>query len=274
MTCLLILLLSLVLLDPAEPAAQRVKSEDLVAAHVQGVLGAPDRAPGARDVRGACRMTTTIMGAGSLDGQFVFASASDASDFTLRFNQPTYEGESFAFDGKGVEIGFAQPRTGNRSALGFFLSTNHVVVREGLFGGVLNARWPLFDLNARQAKLSYEGLKSFDGRELHRLRYRARRGQGDLSILLYFEGETFRHVATVYHASRAQDMGLTIETSSQQQEQHFTLEERFGDYQSQDGLATPRTWVLRYSRTGDSTTEWKYTCSIRSVDPAATPPGR
>jgi hypothetical protein len=269
-SCILLLALPAV----AVPIGQKIKPEDLVAAHIQGALGSLDSAARARDVRGACRMTTTIMGAGSLDGQFTFTSTNGTSDFTLRFNRPTYEGERFAFDGKQVDIALAQPRTGNRSALGLFLSTNHVVVREGMLGGVLNARWALFDLPARQAKLSYEGLKAFDGRDLHRLRYRARRGQGDLSILLYFEGETFRHVASVYHASRAQDLGLTIETSSQQQEQHFTLEERFGDFQSQDGLATPRTWVLRYSRTGDSTTEWKYTCSIRSVEPATAPSGR
>jgi hypothetical protein len=252
-----------VLLVTAAPVAQRMKPEDLVAAHVQSALGSLDPAARVRDARGACRMTTTIMGAGSLDGQFAFTSTNGTSDFTLRFNRPTYEGESFAFDGKQVDIAFAQPRTGNRSALGLFLSTNHVVVREGLFGGVLNARWPLFDLPGRQAKLTYEGLKAFDGRDLHRLRYRARRGQGDLSILLYFEGETFRHVASVYHSSRAQDLGLTIETSSQQQEQHFTLEERFGDFESRERLTTPRTWILRYSRSGDSTTEWKYTCTLR-----------
>jgi hypothetical protein len=255
--------LLLVLLTTVVPPAQKIKPEDLVAAHVQGVLGSADRVARARDVRGACRMTTTIMGAGSLDGQLAFTSAKDTSSFTLRFNQQTYEGESFAFDGKQVDIAFAQPRTGMRSALGIFVSLNHVIVREGLFGGVLNARWPLFDLSERQAKLSYEGLKTFDGRELHRLRYRARRGQGDLSILVYLEPETFRHVASVYHSSRAQDLGLTIETSSQQQEQHFTLEERFGDLESRDGLTTPRTWILRYSRTGDSTTEWKYTCTLR-----------
>jgi hypothetical protein len=257
----------------AAPLAQKMTPEDLVAAHVQGVLGAPDRASPARDVRGACRMTTTIMGAGSLDGQFTFSSAHETSSFALQFSRPTYEGERFAFDGKQVDIGFAEPRSGSRSALGLFLSMNHVVVREGLFGGVLNARWALFDLAARQAKLTYEGIKGFDGRDLHRLRYRARRGQGDLSILLYVEPTTFRHVASVYHSSRAQSLGPTMEASSQQQEQHFNLEERFGDFQPQDGATLPRTWVVRYARSGDSTTEWKYTCTVRTISNPATVPG-
>jgi hypothetical protein len=257
------LVLLLGLAGAAGPLTQKLKPEDLVAAHVQTVLGAPDRVSPARDVRGSCRLTTTIMGAGSLDGQFTFSSGNDASSFALEFNRPTYESERFVFDGKQVEIGFAEPRSGSRSALGLFLSMNHAVVREGLFGGVLNARWPLFDLPARQAKLSYEGVKGFDGRDLHRLRYRARRGQGDLSILLYFEPETFRHVASVYHSSRAQSLGPTMEASSQQQEQHFNLEERFGDFQSRDGATLPASWLVRYSRTGDSTTEWKYSCTIR-----------
>jgi hypothetical protein len=244
--------------------AQKLKPEELVKQHVERTFGASTASPG-REVRGTCHMTTTTMGAGWLDGPFTLSSASDASKFVLRFNQEVYEGEEFGIDGKEVTVAFAQPRTSMRSAMGLFLSLNRVVIRDGLFGGVLNRRWPLLDVAAREAKLSYDGIKKFEGADLHRVRYRARRDQADLSILLHFEPETLRHMATVYESSRAQGMGLTIEQSSQLTEQRFRLQESFSDFEPRDGLTLPKSWVVRYARTGDSTTEWKYECKVQST---------
>jgi hypothetical protein len=209
------------------------------------------------------------MGAGSLQGPFTLLSTNETSRFTVQFGSDVYQGESIAFDGRQVEVGFAQPRQSLRSALGLFLSLNRVIVSEGLMGGVLNGRWPLFDLTAREARVSYDGLKKLEGRQLHRLRYRARRDQGDLIIHLYLEPDTFRHVASVYTSSRTQSMGSTPESSSQQADQYFTLEEHFSDFKTQDGLVLPGTWLLRYARTGTTTTEWKYLFTVQSVQPGA-----
>lgn len=256
-------LLALIAAAPPAPPAQKVRPEDVVQGHVERTLGSSDRRVRDRSVRGSCRMTTTTMGAGWLEGPFTMTSSPDASNFSVQFKNEAYEGESFSFDGENVEIAFAQPRRGLRSAMGLFLSVNRVVIREGLFGGVLNARWPLFDAARREAKISYDGRKKLDGRERHRLRYRARRDQGDLSILLYFDPDTFRHVATVYESSRAQGMGLTMEQSSQLTEQRFHLEESFSGFDARDGVTLPGRWVVRYARTGDSTTEWKYDCKVQ-----------
>lgn len=255
----------------ATPLAQKLKPEELVARHVDQALSATDRAIRDREARGTCALTTTIMGAGRIDGPFTLASTGATSRFDLRFDREVYESESVTFDGKEVDVGFAQPRASMRSALGLFLSLNRVIIREGLLGGVLNARWAFFDLPARQAKLSYEGVKKFAGLDLHRLRYRARRDQGDLSILLYLDPETARHVATVYQSSRAQGLGATMESSSQQADQHFVLEERFSDFAAEGALTVPKTWVLRYARTGNTTTEWTYECKVRSIAAMAPP---
>ena len=256
-----------VLAVAAAPAvlAQKLKPEELVKQHVDRTFGSAAAATSGRDVRGSCHTTTTTMGAGRLDGPFTFSSAADASKFVLRFDLEVYEGEEFSFDGKDVQIAFAQPRTSMRSAMGLFLSLNRVVIREGLFGGALNRRWPLLHLAGREAKLSYDGIKKFEGADRHRVRYRARRDQADLSILLYFEPETFRHIASVYESSRAQGMGLTMEQSSQLTEQRFRLQETFADFETRDGLTLPKTWVIRYDRMGDTTTEWKYECKVQSI---------
>lgn len=263
-TCTAVALVMFVAVLPSTVDAQKVKPETIVQGHIERTLGPVDRGASGGEVRGACRMTTATLGAGSLEGPFTMTGTPDASAFDLKFENENYEGESFRFDGKKVDIAFAQPRTSMRSAMGLFLSLNPVIVREGLLGGVLSARWPLFHAAIRDAKLSYDGLRKLDGQELHRLRYRASRDQGDLSIHLYFTLETFRHVATTYEASRAQGIGGTIESSSRESDQRFRLQESFFDFDT-PSAPLPARWVLRYTRTGNTTAEWKYECQVRQV---------
>lgn len=247
--------------------ATTLTSEDVIRLHLQAVTAGAEIPPDqTRVVRGVCTMTTPAKGAGQLAGTFRLASASRNAQFTVQFSSDLYEGEDFAVEGEQVEIGFAQPRTSSRSAIGNFVATNRVIVGEGLFGGVLNARWPLLRISTRQLKLGYDGLKKFAGRNLHRLRYRAKEKQGSLEIHLYFEPETYRHVASVYTTARTQAMGATPESSSQQSDMYFRLEEGFSDFKQVGGLTLPHTWTVRYERSGNTVTEWKYELRVQSVD--------
>lgn len=247
-------------------AAPKLTPEALIKLHME-TLTAGGMRPAAltRDVRGVCTTTAPARMAAQLAGTFGLTSSSLKSSFTLQFASDLYEGESFSVDGDRVDIAFAQPRTSSRSSMGNFVAINRVIVGEGLFGGVLNARWPLLHLSARQPKLEYDGMKKLAGRELHRLRYRAREKQGNLQIQLYFEPETYRHVATVYAASQAQGMGMTPESSSQQADMYFRLEEWFADFQLTGGVTLPKSWTVRYERSGNTATEWKYHFAVRSV---------
>ena len=156
--------------------------------------------------------------------------------------------------------------TSSRSAVGIFLWVNKAIVGEGLIGGVLNARWPLLDLAARDAKVSYDGLKKMGGRDLHRLRYRAKAAAGPLDVLIFIEPETYRHVATIYTTSQAQGMGPTPEASSQQHELVYRLEESFSDFERFGQVTLPKTWTLRYERSGNTTSEWKYELKLESFE--------
>jgi hypothetical protein len=75
-----------------------------------------------------------------------------------------------------------------------------------LLGGVLNTTWPLLNLEGRKAKLEWEGFKNIDGHQLVALHYKPKKGS-DLSIILYFDPETFHHVMTVYSASISAGLG-------------------------------------------------------------------
>jgi hypothetical protein len=178
------------------------------------------------------------------------------------FDANNYQGEVFEFDGSKSSIAFNQPALSRRSAFGNFVAENDVILREGLLGGVLNAGWPLLDLTHRQPKIESDGVKTFDGKSQYRLKYRAKNRQGDLSIALYFDARSFRHTATVYTWSRAQNLGPTITSSSRESDIYLQLEERFDDFQRVGQLTLPALWTIEYSESANQASFWRYTFKV------------
>jgi hypothetical protein len=228
-----------------------------------GVAPPPEQA---RNVKGAVSAVTPARAAGLLPGTFTLSSGSTGSRLIMRFDTDRYEGEAFTLEGGKVDIANADPRNGSRSAIGNFLARNLVIVSEGLLGGTLNTRWPLLDVAGRQARMNYDGLKTLGGRELHRLRYRAKDKQGSLEVELYFDPATYRHVASVYSSSQAQALGATIETSSQQADQYYRIEERFGRFEQIGTVTLPRSWSIRFERSGNTANEWKYDLTVQTIE--------
>jgi hypothetical protein len=250
-----------------DAAQKKMTPEELVKLHVQALTaGVPVPREQARDVKGAVAAVTPARAAGLLPGTFRLTSGPSGARLNLQFGTDLYEGETFSLEGDKVDIANAQPRTGSRSAVGNFVARNRVIVSEGLIGGVLNARWPLLDIAGRKPKLAYDGLKTLSGRELHKLRYRARDNQGSLEVELYFDPATYRHVATVYATSQSQQLGATPETSSQQADMYFKIEERFGRFEPAGDVTLPRTWSLRFERSGNTANEWKYDMTVQAID--------
>ena len=254
-------------------AQKKMTPEELVKLHVQALTaGAAVPREQERDVKGGVVAVTPAKAAGQLAGNFQLTSGATGLKFTMRFDNERYLGETFTAEGTRVDVANAEPRTGARSAIGNFVARNTVIVGEGLIGGALNARWPLLDIAGRQPKLAYDGLKELGGRELHRLRYRAKDKQGSLEVQLFFDPTTYRHAATVYSASQAQALGATPESSSQEADMFFRIEERFGRFEAAGGLTLPKSWSLRYERTGNTANEWKYDLTVQTVEVTG-PPG-
>jgi hypothetical protein len=248
-------------------AAQKMTPEELVKLHVQGLTAGVKPPPEqAREVKGAVSAITPARASGLLPGTFTLSSGATGSRLIMRFDTDRYEGEAFTLEGGKVDIANADPRNGSRSAIGNFLARNLVIVSEGLLGGTLNTRWPLLDVAGRQARMNYDGLKTLGGRELHRLRYRAKDKQGGLEVELYFDPATYRHVASVYSSSQAQALGATIESSSQQADQHYRIEERFGKFDQIGTFTLPRSWSIRFERTGNTANEWKYDLTVQTIE--------
>ncbi len=238
------IVLLLAMLTPVAAKGPKMKPEELVARHL-AALGSPESRSviQARGARGTAHMEVLSGGSGFLEGPVVFASQGRKLLFSILFNQLNYSAEQVSCDDEKVYVGNIQP--GVRSQLGAFLYQYDELVEEGLFGGVLSTAWPLLDLEGRNPKLDYRELKKVSGRELLELRYRIRKGGGDVNIRLYFDPESFRHMATIYKLTLSAPMGRTSVESARQLDTRYTLEEWFSDFRSTDELDLPTQWTIR-----------------------------
>jgi hypothetical protein len=165
----------------------------------------------------------------------------------MRLPNNEYRGEQFIFDGEKVKVAFSTARQA-RSSLGNFVFVQDAVIREGLLGGVLTTAWPLFNLDERKAKLSFDGLKKIDGQGLYQLRYRPHKST-DLEINLYFDPQTYHHVETTYSYSVSESLTLGGEKAAAGQYQNrFRLTEKFSDFKTVDGVTLPTHDNIQFSQ--------------------------
>ena len=239
-----IVALLLAALTPLAAKGPDMEPEELVARHLTA-LGSPESRSvvQSRGAQGTGRMELLIGGFGSLEGPVVFASQGGKLFFSIQFDYLNYAAEQVSFDGEKCYVGNIKP--GVRSQLGQFLYQYNEIVKEGLLGGVLSTGWPLLDLKGRRPRLDYRGLKKISGQELLELRYRMRKGGGNLNIRLYFDPGSFRHIATIYKLTISAPMGRTTEESARQSDTRFTLEEWFSDFRPTDELDLPTHWTMR-----------------------------
>jgi hypothetical protein len=223
-----------------------MKPEELVARHLDSLGSKEARAAAkTRVVQGAAVYRILVGGGGMAEGKTGLVSDGQKLRFVMKF-QTDYRGETFVCDGEAVHVAFSNSNQ-SRSPLASFVTTYDVIVRDGLLGGVLSTGWALSNVADREPKLVYEGLKKVDGRQVHQLRYQPRK-HSDAEILLYFDAETFRHVKTVYSTSVASNVGATIIESVNVRPERSSLEERFSDFKTVDGLTLPTHWNLQYTR--------------------------
>jgi hypothetical protein len=246
------LLYSIQSIQSSQASAQdkKLTAEGLVARHLESVGTAEARTKAStRVVSGDTKFVVRIGGAANVDGNAMMVSSGGKLRFGIKLPLNDYPGEDMAFDGAQAATGLLPQ--GRRSSLSAFLSSQNLPLREGLMGGTLSTAWPLLRLDQTQPKLDYRGLKKIDGRQLHEVGYRPRKGSGDLKVSLFFDPETFRHMRTRYNFEIGATIG-TRENSNQNTESYFTLTEDFDDFRAVDGLTLPHTYRMQFSREGRS----------------------
>jgi hypothetical protein len=237
----LVAVASLTFSSPAAPA-EKMTPDALVAKHLESIGTTQARASAStRIIVGTAQVTILLPVKGQNKGPAVLFSEGDKSAFGMTFKNQEYPRDNVGYDGSRVTASQVTP--GVRSPLGDFLYRRDFIFKEGLAGGTLSASWPLLNLEARGAKLEYAGTKKFDGRELHELRYVPRKGT-DMSVSLFFEADTFRHVRSEYTKVAAARMGDRSYTNVQERESRYKLVEHFSDFRQEGALTLPHSYKM------------------------------
>lgn len=242
------------------------KAEDVVTHHLASI-GTPAARAAAKTliVQGAGDFKILVGGGGEVQG--TSALVSEGRKMILMVKLPTndYHGEQFVCDGNKVSI---IPTTSNHgwSDFGQFVRTQDEIVREGLLGGELTTAWAMANLSENKAKLSFDGEKKIDGREAYQLTYHSKK-RDDLTIHLFFDATTYQHIMTTYSITLAAGLGgsamslsdqagLTSSSpsggadptqSGQQKQTRYTIEERFGDFKTTEGLNLPTKYSIHFT---------------------------
>jgi hypothetical protein len=272
-----VLVLAWLVLGPvsrASAANPPTNADELVAQHLDSIAPAAARSAfKTRVAQGPVHFTILVGGAGAIDGKSVLVSDGKKLQFMMKLPNNDYRGEQFIFDGDKVKVAFSGAQQ-TRSALGNFVFVQDAVVREGLLGGVLSTAWPLLDINARKAKLSFDGVKKIDGQELYELRYHPHKNS-DLDIRLYFDTQTCRHLETIYSYTVSPSFGAmspsatgggisqaspdgsgtpsatpggSPETSTARQlPNRYRLQEKFSEFKTIDGITLPLHYDIQFS---------------------------
>lgn len=233
-----------------ENQTSTVGISEILAKHVNAI-GSPEnrRKIAWRAARGRVEFEERLGGKTHLAGGAEINSTGGKVKCAFHFGDPSYPGERFVFDGLSVRIAGIDEKYSSR--LGAFLSAEPGILREGLWGGALSTAWPLLDTSKKRAQLSFAGLKTLDQKELYEINFVPESDADRLSIRLYFDPVTFRHVSTVYRLTEA-----AVST---------IVEERFDDFRETDGLTLPALWMIRLRTEPANGFEYQWTTHLDIV---------
>ena len=245
-------------------AANKLKADELVALHLKAI--GENLVRKNRVAQGLGTVDIRVGNRAKMAGPAMLLAEGNKLRTEINFGHPQYAREALIRSGEKLDIAYVSP--GARSRLGSTLWDFFPrLAQEGLYGGILSTDWALLDLDKRQAKIRYHGLKKFEGRKLHRLEYRPKNGV-DYRIRIYFEPETYRHVASRYRLTLPAGMGRGLVDirggafgagSGPADKIRIRLTETFADFKEVDGLTLPHRYriALNTSAIGGFVGHWE-----------------
>ena len=245
-------------------SANKLEADGLVALHLKAIGENLTRKN--RVAQGLGTLEIRVGNRAKMVGPAMLLAEGNKLRTEIKFGHPQYEGETLIRNGEKLDIPYVSP--GERSRLGSTLWDFFPrLAQEGLYGGILSTDWALLDLEKRRARVRYQGLKKFEGRRLHRLEYRPKNGV-DYRIRIYFEPETYRHVASRYRLTLPPGMGRGLidirggafgAGSGPADKIRISLTETFSDFKRVDGLTLPHQYriALNASAIGGFVGHWE-----------------
>ena len=195
--------LSIFLLAAAVVAQEKTKwkPEDIVAKHLESI-GTMETIASVKTRRFEGKAQGRKINSAidtNVKGKGYLLSSAEKMLLQMNFESLTladYSREHISYDGDNFNIPFVTES--KRSALGDFINSYKEIVKQGLFIGVLTSNWILLDAKNRVSKFEYKGTEKIGDIETHVLRVVPRGGSG-LTIKMFFDTQTFRHVRTIYY---------------------------------------------------------------------------
>lgn len=245
-------------------AAKKMKADELVARHLEAI--GENLVRKNRVAQGLGTVDIRVGNKAKMVGPAMLLAEGNKLRTEFKFGHPQYAGETLVRNGEKLDIPYVSP--GERSRLGSTLwDLFPRLAQEGLYGGILSTDWALLDLERRHARVRYQGLKKLEGRRLHRLEYRPKNGV-DYRIRIYFEPETYRHVASRYRLTLPAGMGRGLVNirggafgagSGPADKIRISLTETFSDFKEVDGLTLPHLYriALNASAIGGFVGHWE-----------------
>ena len=197
-----------------------------------------------------------------MNGFASFVSQGTKTSLVMKFPDPNYPEEHFAYDGKSVTVQNIQP--GIKTPFADFIVVYNKIMKNGLLGGVFSNAWPLLDIKRSKPSFMEVSKKTVDKTELYMLEYRPKDRHGDMKIRMFFDQETFRHVRTEYKVSLNNDASsgtygdpdadgdrdipaiYGLGTGST----FYTLVEKFGNFKEVGPLTMPHSYELDFELDG------------------------
>jgi len=233
----------------------KLSADEIIGKHVASLGSFKPGSLTSRVLVGTGEFSSKVQGE-KVGGPVQFASAGSKLLLALVFNANNYPYDKIGFDGKDLSFGVLPG--GGYSPLDNFLKSNKAVVRRGLFGGVLTQAWPLLT-NDKDVKFEAAGTTKIDNRPVYKLKA-SFSGIGEMSVLLYFESETFRHIRTEYFYRTGQ---LTSPNPNRPAQiggaavESYTLTEDFSNFSKAEDFILPMTYSITYETQAGKAVNWK-----------------
>ena len=233
----------------------KLSAEEIVAKHI-AAIGSPDAILAAKNRvfvgQGAIRIGRG--GAGSAGGPVQIASDGRRFLLTMVLNATNYPYEKVGYDGK--DLTFGRP-DGRRTFLAEFLRTNSGIVKDGVFGGVFSAAWPLIP-KSEGKKIKFKGgLEEVGGKEYYTLEFNP--SGADAKATLFFDPISFQHLMSRYRVTIPPRLNSDATQNSNQKPTYVSLTERFSNFAKAGDLILPLIYTIDYSATADElgvSTQW------------------
>lgn len=241
--------------------AQKLTANEVVAKHLDSIGTAQARSA-IQNMMSVGDVTFKFLAKADIPvpGRIVLASAGPKNFLGMSLNSNNYPGEQFIYDGKKTKVALIQ--NAEKSKLGDLISGNDFILEDSLFTGVLSSSWVLSSMESKKVKITFDGTKKINGKEVYIIGY-SRKGSGDFSVALYFDQETFHHIRTEYKRTQSSPVGSRPSLAGYVSEIKYQLVEDFSDFKVEKDLTLPHTYRIHYSETGQNgTIEVEWVCNF------------